>query len=140
MYFHTVVKPRTTMPCCVVRDIMSRFFVQNKTTPQRMHNDAWTQSADRASTAAPYITASYNSKQQPTRERDRADTTVSSNPSGCHRQANTRRRTRHEQRGRAQPHQTPQHSITQTINEKLRELIQPKAATLVYSGVCTQLP
>ena len=94
--------------------------MQNKTTPQRMHNDAWTQSADRASTAAPYITASYNSKQQPTRERDRADTTVSSNPSGIHRPANTRRRARYEQHGRAQPHQTLQHRTTQNINDKQR--------------------
>ena len=71
----------------------------------------------------------------------RTDTTVSSNPIGRHRPANTRRRTRYEQRWRAQPHQTPQHSIiTQTINEKLRERIQPYAATLVYSGVCTHLP
>ena len=71
----------------------------------------------------------------------RTDTTVSSNPIGRHRPANTRRRTRYEQRWRAQPHQTPQHSIiTQTINEKLRERIQPYAATLVYSGVCSHLP
>ena len=32
-----------------------------------------------------------------------------------------------------------QHSITQTISEKLRERIQPYAATLVYSDVCTHL-
>ena len=69
----------------------------------------------------------------------RADVTVSSNPNGSHRPANTRRRTRYEQRGRAQPYQTPQHRTTQTVNEKLRERIQPYAATLVYSGVCTQL-
>ena len=31
------------------------------------------------------------------------------------------------------------HSITQTINEKMRERIQPYAATLVYTGVCTHL-
>ena len=70
----------------------------------------------------------------------RADTTVSSNPSGSHRPANTRRRTRYEQRRLAQPHQTPQHRTTQTVNEKLRERIQSYAATRVYSGGCTQLP
>ena len=69
----------------------------------------------------------------------RSDTTVSSSPSGSHPPVNTRRRTRYEQRGRAQPQQVPQHRTTQTVNEKLRERIQPYAATLVYSGVCTQL-
>ena len=63
----------------------------------------------------------------------RADTTVSSNPSGSHHPANTRRRTRYEQ------HQAPQHRTTQTVNEELRERILPYAAALVFSGVCTQL-
>ena len=51
---------------------------------------------------------------------EKADTTVSSNPSGIHRPANTRRRARYEQHGRAQPHQTLQHRTTQNINDKQR--------------------
>ena len=61
----------------------------------------------------------------------KADATAQRIPDGVH--------AMNERRGRAQPHQTPQHSIAQLISEKLRERIQPYAATLVYSGVCTQL-
>ena len=84
-----------------------------------------------------YTAASHNSKQQPTRER--ANTIVSSNPSGIHRPSNARRRTRYEQHGWPQLRQTPQHRTTQNINEKQRGRIQLYAATPVHSGVCTQL-
>ena len=88
--------------------------------------------------ALPRLTPQHRTTQS-NNQGGRADTTVSINPSGRHRPAYTRQRTRYEQRRRAQPHQTPQRIITQTLNEKLRERIQPYAATLMYSGVCTQL-
>ena len=134
------------MPRCVVRENNEikinkwinknvQGFVATK-PPQSECTTAWGRNLQ-TKRALPHQTRKHRTAQSSNRERE--DITVSSNPSGHHRPTSTRWRTCYEQRGWAQPHQTPQHSITQTTNEKMRERIQPYAATLVYSGVCKQL-
>ena len=111
----------------------------------RMTNTQRRVNAIRRERRQPSPTPQHRTMHPQQQSKTRVETAVSSNSSGNHCSSNAQRRvpaSRKESGHSYARHRSVarvQHSITQTISEKLRERIQPYAATLVYSDVCTHL-